>query len=222
MAGQKATMATIPGGDGLIAQSWAQTVVGGWNVGKGSVPFRYQGTHDKNQPIFIVGNGLGPDQSRSNAFEVSYNGHSIVFDENGTGGAAGGGGRGAVQGGTYRDNVIYGWAEVAANGTLICDDFGVATISHVANSGAYRITLNPVGPDGSTARTINCGAVVATIGTGTGPQGGTPTNPTECFFIQTTNIVNNQFDVFITDLQSGTCHATDRAFKFHVTARPEE
>lgn len=213
---------TIPGGDNLIAQSWAQTVIGGWNTAKGAVPTRYGSTPPngglRNGPIFIVGNGFD-ENNRSNAFEVSYNGHSIVFHENGTGGAGVGTARGAVRGGTYTDNVIYGWGEVSAAGTLVCNDFGIASITH-PRTGTYRITLNPVGPDGFASYTIDCGAVVATL---SGGDPGAEPAPTCNTFIKTSTIQNNVFEVYISRFipWSGTCEPADEPFKFHVTGRPQ-
>ena len=209
---------SIPGGDGLRAQSWAQTVLGGFNVPKGSVPIRYNGDHDKNEPIVIVGNGEN-DSTRSNAFEVSYNGHAIVFDQNMSGTA-----RGAVKGGTYIDNIVYGWAEVnvVAGEITSCGDFGVRSISRYG-PGIYRVTLNLVGPDGAEEAYLNCGAIVATLGTGITP-GKEPVLPGSygCAQIVTSDIVNNVFDVFILqkDAQSGHCDiGVDMPFKFHVTGR---
>ena len=216
-------MATIPGGDMLTAQSWAQTVVGGLNIAKGNVGFRKNGatTNDLDGPIFIVGNGSTP-MNRSNAFEVSYNGHSIVFDENGSGGWKAAPGRGAVQGATYRDNVIYGWAEVSATGSAqsSCGEFGVQSITHTPGSGVYTVTLNVVGPDGLTPAFINCGAVTATLGSGQAPTGTIPAS-LQCAQITTSKIVNNVFDVYVTQVgPMGHCDlGVDLPFKFHVTGR---
>lgn len=224
-------LSTIPGGDNIIAQGYGQTALGFFNDYKGTMPFRKVGATltQLNEPIFMIGNGdttIGVS-ARSNAFEVSYNGHSIVYDENGSGGASGTlTPRGAVQGGTYRDNVIYAWADVAANGQLIdggeCADFGVKQIISYGG-GRYRVELRVVGPDGITPAVIDCGAVVATVGTGAGPSQGIPTNPGTCYHIMTSSIVNNRFDVFITwdDPNQNHCVAKDAPFKFHVTGRPQ-
>ena len=211
---------SIPGGDNLRAQSWAQTVLGAFNIPKGNVNRHYEGNPDKNEPIVIVGNGEN-DSTRSNAFEVSYNGHSIVFDQNMSGTA-----RGAVKGGTYIDNIVYGWAEVnvVAGEITSCGDFGVSSISRYG-PGIYRVTLNLVGPDGVTPAYLNCGAIVATLGTGIGPRGVLPAGY-GCAQIVTSDIVNNVFDVFI--LQKPSVHVgqgsdcdigVDMPFKFHVTGR---
>ena len=113
ITGEINSLATIPGGDGLTAQSWAQTVIGGWNIPKGAVSFRYNnGTSlDRDDPILIIGNGSGPS-TRSNAFEVSYNGHSIVYDQNNSGAT-----NSAIRGGTYTDNVIYAWGKCNTSST---------------------------------------------------------------------------------------------------------
>jgi hypothetical protein len=218
-----ARIGTIPGGDWLLTNnSYAQSAMGFANAPRGAVGFRPAPMALTNDPLFMVGNGdlsALPMITRGNAFEVSYNGHSVVSHTNGSGAA-----NSAVTGGTYEDNVIYGWAEVDANGALICNDFGIASIAHVAGTGVYRVTLNVTQPDGVTAATINCGAAVATLGTGTDPATSMPGAPPtlSCAYIWTTNIVNNVFDVFITQRGPGNdCSTgTDRPFKFHVTGRP--
>ncbi len=213
---------TIPGGDLLrTTASYAQSAMGFLNAPRGTVGIRPATGALTDDPLFMVGNGdyAGGGIVRSNAFEVSYNGHSVVYDVNGTGGAAGPG-RPAIKGGTYTDNVIYGWSEVDQDGNLICDDFGVAEISHI-NTGVYRITLNISDPDGVTARTISCGAAVATIGTAMEPGADEPP-PVECAMIRTSIIMNNVFDVYITRItpDSGDCReGIDLPFKFHVTGR---
>jgi hypothetical protein len=220
-----ASHGTIPGGDMLITNpSYAQSAMGFFNAPRGMVPVRPMAPALTNDPLFMVGNGDILAGARSNAFEVSYNGHSVVYDENGSGGAGVGLFRAAIEGATYTDNVIYGWAEVAANGTVICNDFGIASIQHPA-AGVYRVTLNMTDPTGM-AVIIDCGAAVATIGTGTNPGTALPLAPPvgfQCAQIFTTNIRNNIFDVFITQRNpaTGDCDmGVDLPFKFHVTGRP--
>ncbi|HWF45147.1 MAG TPA: hypothetical protein VG537_10940, partial [Candidatus Kapabacteria bacterium] len=106
--------AAIPGGDSLKAQSFAQTVTGYNNKPLGAFiegmknDFASNPTH-ANDPLFIIGNGNNP-ASQSNAFQVSYDGHTTVFDKNGSGGATiGGGSRPAIYGSTYQDNIVYAW-----------------------------------------------------------------------------------------------------------------
>lgn len=218
-AATQATLATIPGGDNLIAQSWAQTVIGGWNIGKGSVPFRYQGTHNKNNPIFIIGNGEY-NLARSNAFEVSYNGHSIVYDVNNTGAIPGG--RGAARGATYQDNIVYAWATISMTGSRICNDFGVEKVQRIG-VGHYRIELNAIKESGVQADStvdFSCASVTATISSGLKYD---QSGHGECKFITTSLIgTNNIFDVYInenwiTPQGQLSCRSADAAFTFKVT-----
>jgi hypothetical protein len=170
-----AEAATITGGEGLIAQSYAQTVVGYFNRADGSF---VKGTPHSNPTsgkdrLFVVGNGDNL-VSRSNAFEVSYNGHSIVAQTNGTGGAmllgsgapnsnggppAVGAANSAIAGATYRDNIVYAWADIEPNpGPVVlpnlendpCDqdqnqvivhaEFGIKRVKRIAR-GHYQIEL---------------------------------------------------------------------------------
>lgn len=211
---------TIPGGDLLLTNaSYAQSAMGFYNAPRGAVGFRPAAGMLTNDPLFMIGNGNVGAAVRSNAFEVSYNGHSVVYHNNGSGVL-----NAAIRGATYTDNIIYGWGEIAANGGVTCD-FGVLSVQHVANSGVYRITLNNIAPAGG-ATAINCGAVVATLGTGANPPAMVPANPpagTRCAYIYTTNIQNNVFDVYITEFNpaTGDCdQGVDLPFKFHVTGRP--
>ncbi len=205
-----ASMATIPGGDNLTAQSWAQTVIGAYNEAKGSVPFRYNnGTDtDRDDPIFIVGNGRN-NANRSNAFEVSYNGHSTVYDQNNTGAT-----NSAIRGTTYTDNVIYAWADATpvpgppGSVTVNCD-FGVANI--IYNSpGNYTVIMNLVDPSGASMN-LSCGSVTATLTA-------TDAGHFSCGIINTSPITaSNTFNVFIRDL---SCNPDDLPFTFKVTGRP--
>ena len=104
--------ADIPGGDSLIANSFAQTVVGYNNIQSGTFT---QGTPHATSdlPLFIVGNGDGNGPTpRSDAFEVSYDGHTAVTqtlaDNNGPPFKQ------PIQGATYTDNVVYAWGDVMA------------------------------------------------------------------------------------------------------------
>ena len=135
-----APYATIPGGDSLIANSFAQAVVGYNNIQSGifmqGTPHDYPtGGSSTDNPLFVVGNG-NKASARSNAFEVSYDGHTTVHDQNGNSSA---GGRTPVLGGTYNDNIIYGWGDIAGGGGVNAD-FGVASITHTG-VGTYVINL---------------------------------------------------------------------------------
>lgn len=190
--------ATIPGGEQLFAQSYGQTVIGVLNIPKGNVN---PGDPVNDEPIFIVGNGI--QGSNSNAFEVSYNGHSTVFHN--TGGATP-----VVYGGTYADNVILAWGNIDQGGGRICD-FGVRNVSQLG-TGWYQIELDVVDPDGNPIQ-INCGSVTATVANTDPPGSGN----FRCAMINVSQIQNNLFDVYIVD---PGCNPIDEAFNFKVTGRP--
>jgi hypothetical protein len=190
--------ATIPGGENLTAQSYGQAVVGVLNIPKGTIA---PGGAPNDEPIFIVGNGIQGFQS--NAFEVSYNGHSTVFHN--TGGATP-----VVFGGTYADNVIHAWGNVDQGGGRICD-FGVRNVTQLG-TGWYQIEMDIVDPDGNPLQ-INCGSVTATVANTDAPGSGN----FRCAVINVSQIQNNVFDVHISD---PGCNPIDEAFNFKVTGRP--
>jgi hypothetical protein len=192
--------AAIPGGDSLTANSFAQAVVGYNNIVSGT--FTQGTTHIfamggiQDQPLFIVGNGDNA-ANQSNAFTVSYDGHSTVTDNNGSGGASVTGTpplRADVYGSSYQDNQIVAWAQVPANTTPgplpinhIISDFAVATVTNSA-AGRYDFLLN-------NAHTFTTGSVVATLVTtaAVGPLGNR--------FLTTTIPTGNPcaFTVFVCD-----------------------
>lgn len=209
---------TIPGGDNLMTNpSYAQIALGFFNSAVGSIPNRpsvsSNSTYDP--PLFMIGNGSynGGSPIRSNAFEVSYNGHSRVFDLNGSGGAGVGGARSAYTGGTYTDNVVYAWGVVSfqPGPTLVVDaDFGVANVVRNA-AGWYTVQLNYMNPE-TGSNSLNNIAVTATL------------NDNACAIIRV-NVPNgptNTFDVYIDELfsSSGGCSPQDIPFHFQVTGRP--
>ncbi len=122
---------TLPGGESLLGWSYAQTGLGYFNkLNRGT--FLRGTSHDDliggNQKLFTIGNG-NDAAHRSNAFEVTYNGHSIVYNTHGTAGAmeftpvGGGSSNGGPAttsippdvGGTYKDNIMYAWGDVEPN-----------------------------------------------------------------------------------------------------------
>ena len=219
-------LATIPGGTLLRAKSFAQTVMGVANVPRGSITpgFSVNFTDAFNDPLLIVGNGNGIRMS--NAFEVSYNGHSIVYDKNGSGM---GGGRAAVRGATYMDNTIYAWGDINDDGSAVCD-FGVQSVQHLG-IGWYRITLNLAYHDG-TPMTLDCASITVTQRTDHLPPA-LPVDPPPmglCSNVTTSRFdpATNTFDVYITAIGlvgaggnfSMVCNSIDRDFMFKVTGRP--
>ena len=201
--------ASIPGGDSLVAQSYAQVVIGHNNL--------RQGTSTKptslpptsiigSDALFIIGNGTPPVGNTagvpSNAFEVSNNGHSIVFHTNGSSPAV-------INGATYTDNVIYAWGSVTYVGGVptLGSSFGVSSIIRNPGgpaNGQFLITLTSPAP-------ITNGVVAATLA---------ETDP--CFeFIGATTVSSGTF-IVSTSAAAGAplaCQPADRQFTFIVTGR---
>ena len=202
---------TIVGGDfNLTDPSYAQTIAGFFNAPRGAaVGVRPTAAvvAATDLPLFMVGNGdiNAAIPVRSNAFEVSYNGHSTVFDQNGQGSA--GLMRPAHRGARYDDNTIYGWGCIDAAGGIV-DDFGVATVAHVPGSGVYVITLNFLDPYTGAATFAGSICPVATIGDG------------NCGFISVTCPPGPGVNAFTVTTMNPTCGPEDLPFTFHVTARP--
>ena len=210
---------TIPGGDHLLTEtSYAQTAVGFFNAPRGSVVVRPNTAGLTDDPLFMVGNGDyngGPPNApiRSNAFEVSYNGHSVVSHVNGSGGATTAPGKASYRGATYIDNVIYAWGDVPPSSVVgsiaLNDDFGVASVNRTA-AGTYVVTLNVADPAGNPI-TLNSASITATL---------VETSPPSCGFITTTRIGTPGSNQFTIKTYSTTCTLDDYPFMFKVTGRP--
>jgi len=185
--------ATIPGGYMLDARDY-ETVIGIANkqyatlINNTGNPLASTETLPAGDDrSFIIGNGTVNSDggaTRSNAFEVSRNGHSIVFHRHGTGGAeiyaVGGGGscsnggpdvmhHPAIIGATYQDNIIYAWGDIVPDPQGSCgfgrsDPSDVNNVNVLAdfgvrevqrlNQGIYEITLDLIKPDGATSTTF--------------------------------------------------------------------
>ncbi len=246
---------TIPGGDNLIGQSYAQTVVGARNIAQGesdATHFRTQDPVSRIPPsetppinftfsddrIVIVGNGFitttgdESDTTRSNAFEVTNGGYSIVYSNlndvelipkevliplvdtariaNPI--------KPAVYGASYQDNLIIAWGDVPAaddQGTVTANSsFGVASIVF-ANPNVYTITLNnlPSTTDLNQTTGINQGSVVVTPNV---TVDGAPAPA--CLLAVATSINNNVFKVFTFDA-GNACDDTPHGFMFQVVGR---
>jgi hypothetical protein len=150
--------AGILSGENLIAQSYAQTVLGFDNLPQGTSLSNF--TFNPNDRILIIGNGIKMDSgiTRSNAFEVMNKGTSIVYCTNGSGGATPGGTHapvidsGAIYGGRYRDNTNIAWGDIQGLDSTslllrgrdtIFSDFGVKSVTYLG-VGQYLVTLNTV------------------------------------------------------------------------------
>ncbi len=139
--------ASIPGGIGLIAAAYAQTVVGAYNQAE-------IGT------LLTVGNGT--DSIRSNAFTVSSDGSASAYQSINSGNAT-------SIGTMYANNTIEAWGNVqsGASGDTAIASIGVLSVTFSAADTNYIIQLNVMNPDGS-LHTFRSGqaSIVATISQG--------------------------------------------------------
>lgn len=153
------TYANILGGTGLKATGIAQTVIGVYN--------KVQGTAGNNinqilgdDRMFIVGAGTGRQVNlRKNAFEVSNNGHSIVYHNNTLSNNS------AIKGARYIDNTPIAWGYVDKNGNLVVNaGFGVTAVTPGPGS---LVTVDLTYTDPYTGSQVpillNQSSVVATI-----------------------------------------------------------
>jgi hypothetical protein len=220
--------ATIPGGRENIAQSYGQTVVGVFNRAVGSSVASDFNTQPiplprGDDPLFIVGNGKS--SSRSNAFEVSNNGHSTTYDVNGESVNVDGTAmlpplpREVYYGSTYVDNVVYAWGDVSpnvgglGNQVTVNGSFGVKEIIR-NGAGDYTIKLFTAditgNPSNLTKASITANIVQSYDDT-----------VSVCGFIFPSEIVQvgavSQFKIRITYRD---CTKEDRRFMFKVCGRP--
>ena len=167
----------------------------------------------------IVGNGNN-SAAKSDAFIVSYDGHTAVFDKNGTGIMPGG--RSAFLGSTYQDNVIYAWGDITGSNTGPClgtitnnGDFGVFSFTYICK-GQYRVTLNTADAFGTTFTAWSALSVTAT------PETMTPTSAASCAIAVVSPLnaggISNAFDIFLLD-PSNSCAPIDGRVSFHVCGR---
>ena len=208
-------------GDNLIAQSYAQTVIGYYIYPAGSLTARPNRamTNAINDPLFIIGNGdhsTLPNPTRSNAFEVSYNGHSTVFDVNRTV-------RDPFYGATYTDNILYSWGRVsgATKNIVPNQEFGVVSVIPGAAIGVYKVSIRVLDPHTSAPVALTEGSVTATLVDDEGSE----ETPIVCGSITSSPITFAAgLNTFIVKTGSlgvgGTCAPEWRSFMFKVTGRP--
>lgn len=207
----------IPGGDNLLTTGYAQSAVGFYNDSRGTLMTQPDDITIKtnNDPLFMVGNGVFPSQGgavmRSNAFEVSYNGHSVVSDNIRTSVALAPGNRTPVVGARYIDNTVYGWGDIGIFGG-INSSFGVDNVQHPA-AGVYIVTLRLEDKNGAIIN-LNEAAITATLVTEA--EG----NPFQCADIKVSRIGVPGPNMFTVWTIGPNCTALNSAFMFHVTGRP--
>ncbi len=220
--------AAIPGGDNLIAQSYGQIVAGFYNRAQGTMPWRPTGPAiaASDDRLFILGNGDAntlPTPTRSNAFEVSYNGHSIVYDRNGQTSIVGG--RQPIKGATYTDNVLNAWGHIAAGGAIV-SDFGVLK-TVVIGAGVVRVVIRVVDPVTglSLPMNLNGASITATIVEDEfaphPPCRTISTSPLVQWFDPMTGILEpNTFVIRTKEWSTAGCDEKDIPFMFKVSGRP--
>lgn len=209
---------SILAGDHLQAQSYAQTVIGRYNIAQGN---SNTDNIDPDDRLFIVGNGID-NSTRSNAFEVSNNGHSIVYHTNGAAPSA-------IGGSTYKDNIIYAWGWVDGSGLTVKNSFGVERVTN-PGPGTYAVELDLKNTDGSNMY-LDSMSVVATVydsnhvklGDCIGVQYPTPGNPTQFVIFATRpklTVTSTPLGLVTDVTLVWEPHNTD--FTFIVTGRPHE
>lgn len=205
----RGTHTTIPGGDRLTTNpSYAQSAMGFFDAPRGAMGFRPNAATiaASNDPLFIIGNGDVNANLPSNAFEVSYNGHSTVYGVNGSGTV-----NPSILGATYVDNVIYAWGEIDAGGAINAD-FGVSNVTPYGG-GVYDVTINVTDPLGNPV-TLTQASITVTIVDDAGDYG--------CAVVTASRIgvpAPNTFTVR-TYMNNGECRPEDLPFMFKVTGRP--
>lgn len=204
----------IPGGDSLQTNSYAQTAVGFYNAPRtvGNISARPTAAANalNNNPIFMVGNGgSGGAATRTNAFEVSYNGHSTVYGTNNITNVVA---TPTIYGATYTDNILYAWGDIGIGGGGAPIPNGVFGVQNIARLGAgiYQITITVVDPVTSAPIFLDDASIVATL---------VAENPEQfpCGTIAVTRLDGqNRFKVCTKD---AACQAVDLPFMFHLTGR---
>ena len=205
---------TIPGGDQLQTNnSYGQIAVGFYNAPRGAMLTKPTAGQiaASNDPLFMVGNGdVNSAIGQSNAFEVSYNGHSSVYGVNGQGTT-----NPSTTGGTYVDNVVYAWGHFDIIMGGLVDDFGVLSVVPVGPPGVWDITLNVTDPAGNTVTLPSASITVTVVDDINGTNGCTSVTVTPIGGV----LGPNTFRVRTYSLNS-TCIETDLPFMFKVTGRP--
>jgi hypothetical protein len=231
--GQFGQLSNIPGGDHDSAGSYSQTVIGFYNKAQGMSVEPFSGTPNSINPsdrVFIIGAGqkaleaFGGNpavaEARKNAFEVTNDGHAIVYGVNATSTTP------AVKGARSVDNTCIAWGDIPAGGGGITSGFGLVSATP-QGAGVVKIILNyiysdtdPLGTGGNQVGTVSGNptgsAVTATIVYTAGTDA--------CANIQVEKITftagHYQFLVHTFNGGGGSCITAYEPFMFHVFARP--
>jgi hypothetical protein len=113
--------------------------------------------------IFEIGSPVkqGINWAPANAFEVSYNGHSIVYHTNGQ---SLGGSPKVYQGATYVESPVYAWGAIDALGNVIgTSSFGISASVQIMAPGVYMISLAPADPHSGPTPSLADASVTVTV-----------------------------------------------------------
>jgi hypothetical protein len=162
----------------------------------------------------IVGNGKNP-VSRTNAFEVSYDGHTTVFDRLDNFGTSG---RIPAFGGTYNDNIIDAWGDVdwsAGVGTPLAlkKDFGVFSVAPIG-VGKFLVTVQSKDPLTGNPKVLTEASITVTVSDdAVGDESKLPGYATA------SHIGTPGPNQFIVRTYNCSCTADERPFFFKVSGR---
>jgi hypothetical protein len=199
------TSSTVGGGEDNRAEGRQSTVPGGYfNVARGRYSFaagKYAWADDDGSFVWADGSTNGNFNSRvENEFVIkAANGLRLSEDAPPD--------KEVGFGEYYRDNGILAWAKVSANG-IVSASHGVVSVSHVADSGIYTLTVTDAAEDDTALIPI------ANAEIDTAPEAAADLRIVS--INQRNGAPYNRFDVYI---NRGTGPLVDNDFVFMLTGR---
>ncbi len=156
------------GGTNLFTDGQDQVVIGCSNLPSGHGHFTISPGMPNDDRIFEIGSPYdnGITWVQNNAFEVSYNGHSIVTQTLGQSLL----GTPVLQGATYVESPVYAWGEVdGSSGNVVgTSSFGITQSLRLdpvftSTPGTYMVTLVPADPHGFALPDLSQCSITVTI-----------------------------------------------------------
>jgi hypothetical protein len=196
---------TIPGGDHLTAESYAQTVLGAYNVAQGSSISTTFPSANPFDRLLIIGNGTSTE--RTNAYEVTNDGHAIAYGINASTDPE-------VEGARSIDNTCIAWGNIPVTAAgFVGTSFGLATANWVGN--VCTVVLDYVYSDtytGHSGQVKTCSASAITV---------TPVFVTgACVQVSVEQIITTGGFYSFKVHTFNNCSTMPEPFMFHVFARP--
>ena len=188
-----------------------------WGAFTNSMSHVWSSTNkEADDPEFVVGNGDNA-ANPSNAFEVSYDGHTTVYDLNNN--TSSGTKRSPFYGATYADNTIVAWGDIPAGGGTPNADFGVSSVTN-PGTGIYVVTLAITDPTTGGSRTLTNAAITVTAQNNTDYK---EYDDPGCAYATVSQIgMGGGSNTFVVRTYLGgysSCHATNLPFFFKVVGR---